>query len=89
MVFSQPHWSLEQLATIRASVLLINGEHDLVLLPYATEMKNAIPGARLEIIPGGTHEVPLGGPGRREPDHAVVPQAGALSRTARATSERV
>jgi pimeloyl-ACP methyl ester carboxylesterase len=62
MVFSQPNWSLEQLATIRARVLLINGEHDLVLLPYATEMKNAIPGARLEIIPGGTHEVPLGDP---------------------------
>jgi pimeloyl-ACP methyl ester carboxylesterase len=40
----------------------MNGEHDLVLLPYATEMKNAIPGARLEIIPGGTHEVPLAAP---------------------------
>jgi pimeloyl-ACP methyl ester carboxylesterase len=62
MVFAQPQWSLEQLATIRASVLLINGEHDLVLLPYATEMKNTIPGARLEIIPGGTHEVPLADP---------------------------
>ena len=59
MVFTQPQWSLEQLATIRAPVLLINGEHDLVLRPYATEMKNAIPGARLEIIAGGTHEVPL------------------------------
>lgn len=56
MVFSQPNWSLEQLASIRARVLLINGERDLVLLPYATEMKNAIPGARLEVIPGGTHE---------------------------------
>ena len=62
MVFSQPNWSLEQLASIRARVLLINGEHDLVLLPYATEMKNAIPGARLEVIPGGTHEVPLADP---------------------------
>jgi pimeloyl-ACP methyl ester carboxylesterase len=62
MAFSQPQWSLEQLGTIRARVLLINGEHDLILLPYATEMKNAIPGARLEIIPGGTHEVPLAKP---------------------------
>ena len=33
-----------------------------MLLPYATEMKNAIPGARLEIIPGGTHEVLLAAP---------------------------
>lgn len=62
MAFTQPRWSLEQLATIRAPVLLINGEHDLVLLPYATDMKNAIPGARLEIIPGGTHEVPMADP---------------------------
>jgi pimeloyl-ACP methyl ester carboxylesterase len=62
MVFAHPQWSLEQLATIRASVLLINGEHDLVLLPYATEMKDAIPGARLEIIPGATHEVPVADP---------------------------
>jgi pimeloyl-ACP methyl ester carboxylesterase len=36
--------------------------NDLVLLPYATEMKNTIPGARLEIIPGGTHDVPLADP---------------------------
>jgi pimeloyl-ACP methyl ester carboxylesterase len=62
MAFTQPQWSLEQLATIRSPVLLINGEHDLVLLPYATEIKNAIPRARLEIIPGGTHEVPLAHP---------------------------
>lgn len=62
MVFTQPQWPLDQLASIRAPVLLINGEHDLVLQPYATEMKNAIPGARLEIIPGGTHEVPLARP---------------------------
>jgi hypothetical protein len=37
-------------ANIRAPVLLLNGEHDLVLLPYATAMKNAISGARLEIV---------------------------------------
>jgi pimeloyl-ACP methyl ester carboxylesterase len=59
MVFSGPNWSLEQLSTIQAPVLFINGEHDLVLRPYATEMQKAISGARLEIIPGGTHEVPL------------------------------
>jgi pimeloyl-ACP methyl ester carboxylesterase len=67
MAFSQPRWSLEQLATIRVPVLLINGEHDLILLPYATEMTKAIPGARLEVIPGGTHEVPLAKPGAVNP----------------------
>jgi pimeloyl-ACP methyl ester carboxylesterase len=59
MAFSGPNWSLAQLATIHAPVLLENGEHDLVLLPYATEMKNAIPGARLLIVHGLGHELPL------------------------------
>jgi pimeloyl-ACP methyl ester carboxylesterase len=35
MVFAGPNWSLAELSTIRAPVLLLNGEHDLVLLPYA------------------------------------------------------
>ena len=67
MAFSQPRWSLQQLATISVPVLLINGEHDLVLLPYATETRNAIPGAQLVIIPGGTHAVPLANPGAVNP----------------------
>ena len=62
MVFAGPNWSLEQLATIRSPVLLENGEHDLVLLPYATAMKNAIPGARLEIVHGQGHELPMSDP---------------------------
>ena len=33
-----------------------------VLLPYAPEMKNAIPGARLEIVRGQGHELPLADP---------------------------
>ena len=67
MVFAGPNWSLEQFGAIRAPVLLLNGEHDLVLLPYATEMKNAIPGARLEIIPGEGHELPLANPAAANP----------------------
>jgi pimeloyl-ACP methyl ester carboxylesterase len=62
MVFAGPNWSLADLGTIRAPVLLLNGEHDLVLLPYATEMKNAIPGARLEIVRGEGHGLPVANP---------------------------
>ena len=67
MAFTQPQWSLQQLATISVPVLLINGEHDLVLLPHATETKNAIPGSQLVIIPDGTHEVPLANPAAVNP----------------------
>ena len=62
MVFAGPNWSLTDLGAIRAPVLLLNGEHDLVLLPYATGMKNAIPGARLEIVRGEGHELPVANP---------------------------
>jgi len=64
MAFAGPNWSLAQLAAIHARVLLVNGEHDLVLLPYATAMKNAIPGARLEIVAGEGHELPLANPAK-------------------------
>lgn len=62
MAFAGPNWSLAQLGTIRAPVLLMNGEHDLILRPYAEEMKNAIPGARLEIVRGAGHELPMANP---------------------------
>ena len=67
MVFAGPHWSLEDLGAIRAPVLLLNGEHDLVLLPYATDMKNAIAGARLEVVRGEGHELPLANPNATNP----------------------
>lgn len=67
MVFSGPQWSLDELGTIRCPVLLENGEHDLVLLPYATMMKNAIPGARLEVVRGQGHELPLADPAEANP----------------------
>jgi pimeloyl-ACP methyl ester carboxylesterase len=67
MAFAGPHWSLGQLGTIRAPVLLLNGEHDLILRPYAEEMKNAIPGARLEIVKGEGHELPLANPAVANP----------------------
>jgi pimeloyl-ACP methyl ester carboxylesterase len=62
MILTEPNWTQEQLATIRASVLLVNGEHDLVLLSHAMEIKGAIRGARLEIIPDAPHEAPLSNP---------------------------
>jgi pimeloyl-ACP methyl ester carboxylesterase len=64
---TQPQWSLAQLARIRAPVLLMNGEHDVVRLDHAREMQGAIPGARLEIVPGAPHEVPLKDPGAVNP----------------------
>jgi pimeloyl-ACP methyl ester carboxylesterase len=62
LLLSQPNWSFDELHAVAAPVLLVNGEHDVVSLAHAMEMKNAIPGARLEIIPGEDHMVPLANP---------------------------
>jgi pimeloyl-ACP methyl ester carboxylesterase len=62
MAFSQPNWSLAQLGAISAPVLFVNGEHDTVLLPYATEMKNAIPGSALDVVAGEDHMLPVANP---------------------------
>ena len=62
MAFTQPNWSLAQLGAIAVPLLLVNGEHDLVLQPYAMQMKGAIPGARLEIVRGEDHMLPLANP---------------------------
>jgi pimeloyl-ACP methyl ester carboxylesterase len=62
LILTQPNWSLTELRAITAPVLLVNGEHDVVSLAYATEMKDAIRGARLEIIRGEGHMFPLANP---------------------------
>ena len=79
MVFSQPNWSLEQLATIRARVLLINGEHDLVLLPVRDRDEKRDSRSAARDHPRRDARGASGGPRRRESDHAFVPQGGALS----------
>jgi 3-oxoadipate enol-lactonase len=44
------------LGEIRQPALVINGEEDLMVPLYrARELQQALPGARLEIIPGGAH----------------------------------
>jgi hypothetical protein len=50
---------------------LAKREHDLVLVPYAAAMKNAIAGARLEIVEGEGHEPPLANPGKATPIHGA------------------
>ncbi len=62
LAFTEPNWSLADLSLIAVPVLFISGEHDLLLLPYATNMKNAIRGARLEVIAGETHMLPVANP---------------------------
>src|SRR4051794_29584382 len=48
-------WSDEQLAGIKARVLLVQGDHDFVTVEHAALMLDLIPNAQLAILPGTTH----------------------------------
>ncbi|MCK5183621.1 MAG: alpha/beta hydrolase [Candidatus Heimdallarchaeota archaeon] len=54
----EPNFTLDQLKNIASPALIIfGGEEQLFPLKVMQEMTNAMPNARLEVIPGGTHIV--------------------------------
>ncbi|MEO6232916.1 MAG: alpha/beta hydrolase [Ferruginibacter sp.] len=50
-----PHISAEELASIKAPVLIMTSDHDVILLSHIIEIFKAIPGAELSVLPGSTH----------------------------------
>lgn len=56
---SEPHYTLEQLATIKAPTLVIAGEHDSTKREHTDALAKAIPGAQKVIIAGASHAAPL------------------------------
>jgi pimeloyl-ACP methyl ester carboxylesterase len=59
MLRSQPHYTTAELSLIRARVLIVAGEHDLILRWHTDNLAHAVPGAREVIVPGATHFGPL------------------------------
>jgi pimeloyl-ACP methyl ester carboxylesterase len=59
MIATEPHYSLAELGRIRARVLVVAGEHDLILRRHTDAMAQAIPGAKEIIVPGASHIGPL------------------------------
>ena len=54
----EPNFTLDQLKNIKCPSLIIDGENEhLYPLKVIQEMTEAIPDARLEVIPSGTHLV--------------------------------
>lgn len=59
----QPNWSEAQLKTIKAPVLIVDGDHDEAIKREHTEyMAETIPGAKLVIIPDASHFAMLQNP---------------------------
>lgn len=56
---SEPHYTLAQLATIKAPALVMAGEFDGIKRAHTDALAAAIPGAREVIIKGATHFAPV------------------------------
>ena len=57
-----PHISAAELATIKAPVLMMTGDRDVIELSHITEIFRAIPKANLCVLPGSTHLAPIKNP---------------------------
>ena len=64
MVTTLPHYTLADLGRIRARVLIVAGEHELILRPHTDSLAAAIPGAQKIIVQGASHFGPLEMPDR-------------------------
>ena len=48
-------WTPAQLQTIRAPVLLVLGDRDVVRVDHAVQMQHLLPDARLAVLPATDH----------------------------------
>ena len=56
---TEPTIALSALSNIMASTLIIVGDRDFVTVEHAEAMQKTIPDARLEVVPGADHGLPL------------------------------
>jgi len=59
LVTTLPHYTVAELGRIRARVLIVAGEHDLILRKHTDSLAAAIPRAKEVIVPGASHFGPL------------------------------
>ena len=63
LLLTEPQLSFRDLAQIKALVLVLGGEHDLVLAAHTRAIAASLPLATLHIFPGATHNAPWEQPG--------------------------
>ena len=59
MMLNQPHISVESLRSIKAPVLVMAGEHDLILEKHTKLIAASIPNSKIYIFKGASHYVPV------------------------------
>lgn len=55
----EPDIALSELAGVRAPVLLMQGDDDIVTVEHSAALAAALPDAQLAVVPGSSHMVPL------------------------------
>ncbi len=55
MITEWPGWKKDEIAGIRAQMLMAIGDNDFVRVEHAAEVAELIPNARLAVLPGTTH----------------------------------
>lgn len=59
MLLTEPHLTFDELKTIQSPVLVMAGEHDLILEKHTKAIAAAIPHSQLIIFKGATHFAPV------------------------------
>ncbi|WP_173073497.1 alpha/beta fold hydrolase [Phytohabitans rumicis] len=59
MIRIEPDIALDRLATVTAPTLIIMAEHDMATVEHAEAMRQALPDARLAVVPNATHALPM------------------------------
>jgi pimeloyl-ACP methyl ester carboxylesterase len=55
----EPNLEIAELGNVSAPTLLLLGENDIVTIPHAEEMHQALPESKLVVVPGATHGLPM------------------------------
>ncbi len=62
LLLNEPHLTFDNVRTIRSDVLVMAGEHDIVLPLHTRSIAENIPNSQLVIFEGGTHYMPIEDP---------------------------
>ena len=55
----EPDLAFSELAGVRAPVLLMQGDDDIVKVEYSAALAATLPEAQLAVVPGSSHMAPL------------------------------
>ncbi|MDQ3896609.1 MAG: alpha/beta hydrolase [Actinomycetota bacterium] len=59
MIRTEPNIGFDELGAITAPTLVIVADHDIATIPHAEEMRDALPNAKLVVVPDATHGLPM------------------------------